>query len=314
MSKIKVTNLSIHFKTAHRFNRGYSCCRSLKRQFFFRSSLKVLLPLILLCSHSQYVSGQHLYTNPGFFLSSTNPSFIASPMQYNSAAVIGNSQNDLAAHGCININSLYSAVGINYQSVLSMHIFNFNYAYHSFFLPSQEHLLGGIELGLVSDEENKWRDTQRLGLLLCSNPGNRYFFGITYGRSALSFDMKSKTATMYKRSTGIQLGRGIAAISRRLTINGMLVFNYFSGVANHFLVASKSVHQSQAFISLWSWQWFAGLGWQQQQLREHILLLRSGYFVQWRNKSVCQLGIAYSLPLNFQIQTFEFSIKKHIRT
>lgn len=223
--------------------------------------MKRLVLLISIVLAMETTHGQDPSFNRANFFSAINPAFAVSPIDYNSLKLGVRSDTTGAVYGQINIDKLYSAVGLftEYQSANSQQAGVFA-AYHTYFLPRNYHLMGGAAARFhFSDTTTLF--SSRFGLLLSANPNSDFFFG-------LSYDTGTRQSDSYQ-TYSVQTGKSLLRITRKIGIIGYAVGNYYN-------LSNESKDQKDILVQpmIGSYRWSAGPGFFYDERHSDKLLIR----------------------------------------
>ena len=215
--------------------------------------------------------GQDPSYNRANFFSAINPAFAVSPINYNSINAGYRLHHAGSVYGHMNLNKIYSAVGsfVEYENKYDNQYGVYG-AYHTYFLPRNYHLMFGAALRNQAREYNTSYTgrtvthdlSSRLGILLCSPYKNSFFFGFSFdtggGRGPKTFS--------------IQTGQSLLRISRKLTLIGYAVGNYYN--------AESNAHDFKDILVqplLGTYNWSAGPGFIYDERRGNKMLIRASF-------------------------------------
>ncbi|MFM9984743.1 MAG: hypothetical protein ACKVOK_05885 [Flavobacteriales bacterium] len=255
--------------------------------------MKRLAFLISFVLATETIHGQDPSYNRANFFSAINPAFAVSPIDYNSLKLGLRSDTTGAFYGQINIDKLYSAVGLftEYQGANSQQAGIFA-AYHTYFLPKNYHLMGGAAARFhFTDSTTLF--SSRYGVLLCGNPKSSSFFG-------LSFDTGTRQTNSYQ-TYSFQTGKSLMRISRKLGVVGYAVGNYYD-----FTIGIKDQKDILIQPMIWAASWSAGPGYFYDDRKGDKLLIRGSYWYKARFSLVVALPTESYL---FQNLIYDFTIQ-----
>jgi hypothetical protein len=249
--------------------------------------------LISIVLAMETIHGQDPSYNRANFFSAINPAFAVSPIDYNSLKLGLRSDTTGAFYGQINIDKIYSAVGLftEYQSANNQQAGLFA-AYHTYFLPKNYHLMGGAAARFhFADTTTLF--SSRYGLLLCTNPKSDFFFGLSYD-----------TGTRHKDSYqtySFQSGKSLLRITRKLGILGYVVGNYYN-------LTNEIKDQKDLLLQpmIGSYRWSAGPGFIYDERNNDKLLIRGTYSYK------AKFSLVIALPTEsylFQNLIYDFTIQ-----
>jgi hypothetical protein len=243
--------------------------------------------------------------NTAFHPTLSNPAFSVSPLAFDQM-YLQVSPDRVHLHAQKNIDVMYTAAGLGaewrpgYLALMPVA------AYHTYFLPSNQHLMAGARAKLEWNENGDTDLSFRAGLLLYSNPGHRHFAGITVHVNETIYSTRDALRRGYHRGFGLQWGQGIVSLARNTKLNTSLFANYYPE-ESQLSGPADNLFQSQWQWVLWRSNWHYGAGWQQENLSHHQVLFRAGYT---RKVSI---ALAALQSLNFNNNTrLELSIKTTI--
>jgi hypothetical protein len=260
--------------------------------------------LLCICTHAG-AQGYSEGINTVFHPTQVNPAFAVSPLAYD-RAYMQLSADRIHLHAQKNIDAIYTAAGLGAEwrpgTIAVMPVA----AYHTYFLPSNEHLMLGARAKVEWNEGGDIDFSYRIGLLMYSNPGHRHFMGATWHIDEHVYSTKDESHRCYRSGYGLQLGHGLPAISRNTRLNTSLFVNYYP--ENEQLTGPVgNLLQSQWQLTLWRPKLHYGAGWQQENLEHHQLMVRVGY----SRKMSIALALLHSININNNTR-FELSIKTNI--
>lgn len=230
-----------------------------------------------------------LSLSPGFHPASANPAFVVSPLAFNQVLLQG-TQRHVQAQAHMNIDRLYTGVGLGVERTENGWGISPMAAYHTYFLRSNQHLMGGgqVQVHMTHDRYGKSvaRASYRLGLLLYSNPGNRYFAGITFHKNEQVYSLRHKSYFTFNRGGGFQAGHALWRLTRHINLNTALFMNCFlRGPFGQLL-------SSHWQVTGWMRPWSLGAGWMQEDLRWHAISVRAGYHRKLQVSAAVQVPVS----------------------
>jgi hypothetical protein len=250
--------------------------------------------IFLFCFSANCGMAQRVHLNQAFFLSSHNPAFTASVYDFNRASVFYNSKENAGVMANINIDPLYSGIGI-YAETSSKDRFlaSFNYAYHTLITGKNHHLLGGLSLQL-QQSPGETRFSPRIGFLFNHYKTQRLFVGLSAFRGEnRDFAIDS---TLY---SGLSLQIGTQRyLSRRIVLSLL-------GLIDYSRTDDTGVDQFRAnFLPMvWYRKYSLGLGVRTTDFLSHEILLRAMY--RWK----FDISLTYIAGSNNLLRNTELSLR-----
>jgi hypothetical protein len=196
--------------------------------------------------------------NVSFFLPTENPSLIVSPLEYNKASTYVTSEKNVGFQGQVNLNSIYSAVGIT-SNFMGVHrnTVGVQFATHSYLTRKTWHTGLGVQLerqqgdfsaSQTSSKQLAWS----LGWHVMSNPAGRFLVGVNYkNRDIMIFPFQDELVEM-KQILSCQVG-GSLPISRRSSVSLLAL-----GKRGVMQGENRNWYQVTANLNLR--RWTAGIG------------------------------------------------------
>jgi hypothetical protein len=141
---------------------------------------------------TNFIHAQFRCANVAFFLPSENPSLIVSPLEYNKVSTYVSAEKKLGFQGQVNLNSIYSAVGItsnfmdDHRNTVGVQFATHSYltrkTWHTGLGVQLERLQGDVSSSQISNKQLSWS----LGWHVMSNPAGRFLVGVNYKNKDVS--------------------------------------------------------------------------------------------------------------------------------
>ena len=113
------------------------------------------------------------------YLSTENPSFVVSPLDYNKAGMYRQTNGAGGFQGQMNLDGIYSAVGIDlYNNTNAFNAAALQFATHSYTSRSNLHVGLGARAEFTNYENHNFNYS--FGLNVMSNPAGRFLAGVSY--------------------------------------------------------------------------------------------------------------------------------------
>jgi hypothetical protein len=227
------------------------------------------IALILLFFFSAFCGlSQRVHLNQAYFLTSYNPAFTTSVIEFNRASVFYGGNESIGLMANLNIDALYSGIGIYAErNAQNAYFASVNYAYHTLVSRENHHLMGGLSLQ-IQQIPGLTRLSPRVGLLFNHEKPRRLFVGL----SAFKGEWKTlQPDSITFSGWSIQAGSQ-RFISRMLTLSLLGILEYSKDDSG------KEELWSASFLPmLWYMKYSAGAGWRTNDFVHNELLLRAMY-------------------------------------
>lgn len=201
---------------------------------------------------SVLAQAQFRQLNPMAYIGSENPSVIVSPLDYNKAGVYRQSNGAGGFQGQLNLDRIYSAVGIDLYN--NTHAFNaaaLQFATHSYTSRSNLHVGFGARAEFTNYHTHTFNYS--FGLNVMSNPAGRFLAGVSYKNEDLQVTPFDNSVTVLSNVMSWQVGIAVARLSRRSNLG-------FSGIYKRGTLGEEKVHQFQTGLGFTSRKYMIGAG------------------------------------------------------
>lgn len=190
--------------------------------------------------------------NPMTYLSTENPSFVVSPLDYNKAGVYRQTNGAGGFQGQINLDRIYSAVGIDlYNNTNAFNAAALQFATHSYTSRSNLHVGIGARAEFTNYENHTFNYS--FGLNVMSNPAGRFLAGVSYKNEDLQVTPFENEVTVLSKVMSAQVGIAVARLSRKSNLG-------FSGIYKRGFEGEEKVRQFQTGLGFTSRKYMIGLG------------------------------------------------------
>ena len=228
---------------------------------------------------TNFIHAQFRCANVAFFLPSENPSLIVSPLEYNKVSTYVSAEKKLGFQGQVNLNSIYSAVGIisnfmdEHRNTVGVQFATHSYltrkTWHTGLGVQLERLQGDISSSQVSNKQLSWS----LGWHVMSNPAGRFLVGVNYkNKDVMLFPFQNELVLM-SQIWSCQLG-GSFPLSRRASVSML-------ALAKRGAIQGESRNWYQVTANLNMRRWTAGIGCKNFELTTGWLARVGLYYRNW---------------------------------
>ena len=186
------------------------------------------------------------------YLSTENPSFVVSPLDYNKAGVYRQTNGAGGFQAQMNLDRIYSAVGIDlYNNTNAFNAGALQFATHSYTTSRNFHVGFGARGEFTNYENHNFNYS--LGLNVMSNPAGRFLAGISYKNEDLQVTPFENEITVLSNVMSAQVGIAVARLSRRSNLS-------FSGIYKRGFDGEEKVRQFQTGLNFSARKYMVGLG------------------------------------------------------
>jgi hypothetical protein len=260
--------------------------------------VKRILILIFILNASLAWS-QFRQLNPMAYLSTENPSFVVSPLDYNKAGIYRQTNGAGGFQGQLNLDGIYSAVGIDlYNNTNAFNAAALQFATHSYTSRSNLHVGFGARAEFTNYENHNFNYS--FGLNVMSNPAGRFLAGVSYKNEDLQVTPFDNDVTVLSNVISAQVGIAVARLSRKSNLG-------FSGIYKRGFVGEEKVQQFQTGLNFSSRKYMVGFGARAWD-NEHMGALVRGYYL-YRKFVIGYTGLANDQHRSLQHWNHEISLQ-----
>jgi hypothetical protein len=186
------------------------------------------------------------------YLSTENPSYVVSPLDYNKAGMYRQANGAGGFQGQLNLDRIYSAVGIDlYNNTNAFNAAALQFATHSYTSRSNLHVGFGARAEFTNYENHSFNYS--FGLNVMSNPAGRFLAGVSYKNEDLQVTPFGNEVLVLSKTLSAQVGVALLKLTRNSNLG-------FSGIYKSGFVGEEKVRQFQSGLNFSSRKYMVGVG------------------------------------------------------